>query len=334
MPHPRLAEPLLFGDSQSAVSTSLQTFSDQIASAFPGLEAYDALPSDDGFLSKMARLQLPSLELVAGIMTPTRVSRRECVNTTLLIPLTGHHRTHVDGGVLSYGATQGCLFLPAGANPMVGYEDQRHLFLLNIDQALLQATARAMRGEYEDEDAAPLDTSHVQVLPMQVAGAPLAGIARHLGALIDLHGLDAQVLHQLGMQDFIYRHLVPLFPHRPAATPRATPRAHKRRAIDRVCSAALADLSRPITLTDMATQAHMSVRALQYTFQERFGLSPLDWLRQQRLALARQRLERGEFTSIALLAQECGLGTASRFAAQYRQQFGQLPSVAAGRRRG
>ncbi len=332
MSHPRFAEPLLFGNRQSEASTSLQVFSDRIAHAFPGLEGYDALPGHGGFFSKHARLQLPGMELVASAMTPTRVSRRDNIHTTLLIPLQGHCSVQVEGRVLPWGATQGCLFLPAGCGPTLGYGDERHLLMLHIGTAELQAAARAMLGTYED--AAPLDTGHAQMLPLHVAGAPLASAARHLGALIDLHGLDAQVLHQMGMQDFIYRHLVPLFPRRPAATPRATPRAHKRRAIDRVCSAALADLSRPITLTDMATQAHMSVRALQYAFQERFGLSPLDWLRQRRLALAHQRLLRGDFTSLALLAQECGLGTASRFAAQYRQQFGQLPSVTAGRRRG
>lgn len=332
MSHPRLAEPLLFGNRQSEASTSLRVFSDRIAHAFPGLEGYDALPGHGGFFSKNARLQLPGLELVASAMTPTRVSRSDNIHTTLLIPLRGHCSVQVEGRVLPWGAAQGCLFLPAGCGPTLGYGDERHLLMLHIGTAELQAAARAMLGTYED--AAPLDTGHAQVLPLQVAGAPLASAARHLGALIDLHGLDAQVLHQLGIQDFIYRHLVPLFPHRPAAAPCATPRAHKRRAIDRVCSAALADLSRPIALTDMAAQAHMSVRALQYAFQERFGMSPLDWLRQQRLALARQRLLRGDFTSVALLAQECGLGTASRFAALYRQQFGQLPSVAAGRRRG
>jgi AraC-like DNA-binding protein len=334
MSHPRLAEPLLFGDSQSEASTSLQVFSDRIARVFPGLDAYDSLPGQGGFFSKNVRLQLPGLELVASAMTPTRVSRSDNTHTTLLIPLQGHCSVQVEGGrVLPWGAAQGCLFLPAGCGPTLGYGDERHLLMLHIETAMLQAAARSMLGEYED--AAPLETGHAQVLPLHVAGAPLATAARHLGALIDLHGLDAHVLHQLGLQDFIYRHLVPLFQRGNATPPpHDLPRTHKRRAIDRVCGAALADLSRPITLTEMATQAHMSVRALQYAFQERFGMSPLDWLRQQRLALAHQRLLRGDFTSLALLAQECGLGTASRFAAQYRQQFGQLPSVTAGRRRG
>lgn len=333
MTHPLLAEPLLFGESQSEASTSLQVFSDRVARVLPGLDAYDALPGHSRFFSKNARLQLPGLDMLASTMTHTRMRRSDSTHTTLMIPLQGHCSAQVDGRVLPWGTAQGCLYLPSGCGPTLGYGDERHLLMLHIETAELQAAACAMLGTYED--AAPLDIGHAQVLPLQVAGVPLAAVARHLGALIDLYGLDAQVLHQMGMQDFIYRHLVPLYQRRSAALPpREPPRVRKRRTIDRVCGAALADLSRPITLTEMATQAHMSVRALQYAFQERFGMSPLDWLRQQRLAQAHQRLLRGDFISLARLAQECGLGTASRFAAQYRQQFGQLPSVTAGRRRG
>ncbi|MFT4240995.1 MAG: AraC family transcriptional regulator [Acidovorax sp.] len=333
MPAPRIAEPLLFGDSQSETSTSLRVFSDRMAQVFPGLEAYDALPGADGFFSKHARLQLPGLELVASAMTPTRVSRSDSVPATMLIPLQGHCHVQVDGRTLHWGPGQGCLYLAEDCGPTVGYGETRNQLMLRLDTDMLQAAARAVLGTCEE--AAPLAIGHAQVLPMQVGSAPLDGIARHLGALIDLHGSDSQVLHQLGLQDFIYRHLVSLFSMgaRPFPQPRLIP-AHKRRAIDRVCDTALADLSRPHTLTAMAAQAHMSVRALQYAFQERFGLSPMDWLRQQRLARAHQRLRRGDFTSITLLAQECGLGTASRFAALYRQQFGQSPSVVAGRRRG
>lgn len=333
MPPAHFAEPLLFGDRQSETSTSLRTFSDRIAQVFPGLDAYDALPGQGGFFSKNTRLQLPGLELVASAMTPTRVSRSGNTHTTLLIPLQGHCSVQVEGRTLHWGATQGCLYMPADCGPTLGYGDERHLLMLHIDQARLQAAARAVLGAHEE--AAPLDIGHAQVMPMHVGSAPLADIARHLGALVDLYGLDAQVLNQVGLQDFIYRHLAQLFPRRELTPPpRALHRTHKRRAIDRVCDAALENLSRPLTLTEMAAWAHMSVRALQYAFQERFGLSPSDWLRQQRLAQARQRLLRGDFISMTVLAQECGLGTASRFAAMYRQQFGQLPSVTAGRRRG
>jgi AraC-like DNA-binding protein len=321
--------PLLFGDHQSVASASLKAFSDQIARAFPGLDAYDALPGHNDFFSKSAELRLPGMDLVASAMTPTRVSRSDNTHTTLLIPLQGHCSVQVDGRVLPWGATQGCLFLPGGCGPTLGYGDDRHLLMLHLNPALLQAAARAMLGM--EDNAEPLDITHAQVLPMNVVGAPLTAVARHLGALIDLHDLDAQTLHQLGLQDFLYRQLVPLFRRGQVAPhPRGILSARKRRAINRVCGIALGDLSRPVTLTEMAAQAHMSVRALQYAFQERFSLSPLDWLRQQRLALAHQRLLRGDFTTIALLAQECGLGTASRFTALYKQKFSQLPSVTAG----
>jgi transcriptional regulator GlxA family with amidase domain len=72
----------------------------------------------------------------------------------------------------------------------------------------------------------------------------------------------------------------------------------------------------------------MSKRSLHYAFQDRFGVTPMQWVRQERLTLARSQLAiatRG--TSITALALSCGFTKPARFASYYSLQFGELPSV-------
>ncbi len=69
-------------------------------------------------------------------------------------------------------------------------------------------------------------------------------------------------------------------------------------------------------------------RTLEYAFEERFGLSPLRFIRVQRLHHARRQLAAAEPGSIkvAQVAHNLGFRHLSRFAQEYRGLFGELPS--------
>jgi AraC-like DNA-binding protein len=242
----------------------------------------------------------------------------------------GERSIDVDGRQMCWGERLGSLYLPAGTPLTPGTGRALDFLWLPLDLSLLITVARAMRPDIPSQRL-DLQTRRARVLPLDVGGIPLRKLVRHVTALGRLYGQDAQLLQALGLRELIYRHLVLLF--RPdwllASTPSGAPMAHKRRAVDRVCDLLLQDLSRTTSLADMAAHAHMSVRSLQYAFQSRFGMSPLDWLRGQRLALARDRLLHGEHAGITHLAHACGFGSASRFAATYRQRYGEAPSATA-----
>ena len=295
----------------------------------PGSSSCYAWAGHADFHRQRATLTVPGLDLALGSITPATAAR--CVaSTLLLIPLRGERNITVDGRRLPWGAAQGCLFLPAGTRVAPGSGGDLEFLRLQLDLRLLEAAARAMRAPYDPCQSIDLQTRHARVLPLAVGGALLVDLVRQIGALIDLYDHDAQLLQQLGLRDFIYRHLVLLFrPDWLAGAAASAPKPHKRRAVDRVCDLLQQDLGRAATLTEMAAHAHMSVRTLQYAFQSRFGMSPLDWLREQRLALARSRLLQGDHAGITALAQDCGFGSASRFAAAYRQRYGETPSATA-----
>lgn len=88
-----------------------------------------------------------------------------------------------------------------------------------------------------------------------------------------------------------------------------------------------AHISEPVSLDVLADVAGVRPRTLQSHFRKHLGTTPVGWIRQARLALARRKLLQSNpddtVTEIALCS---GFGQLGRFAAQYRRQFGELPS--------
>ncbi len=71
---------------------------------------------------------------------------------------------------------------------------------------------------------------------------------------------------------------------------------------------ALERLDRPLSLTDLAARAGMSVRTLSRRFREEVGMSPGRWLTVQRVDLARRLLEASDLP-VDQIAQRAGFGT-------------------------
>ena len=97
-----------------------------------------------------------------------------------------------------------------------------------------------------------------------------------------------------------------------------------KRALDYLRSA---DDAMP-TVPGLCKAINVSQRTLEYAFRETFGLSPLGYLRLQRLHAVRRHLmveNRGQ-TTVAAIACEHGFYELGRFAAVYAKIFGELPS--------
>lgn len=89
---------------------------------------------------------------------------------------------------------------------------------------------------------------------------------------------------------------------------------------------AMRHLDEPLTLTDLARQAGVSVRTLTRRFHAESGVSPLQWLLHQRIERAKELLET---TSLAMdqVAQACGLGTADSLRGHLVRRTGLTPSA-------
>lgn len=131
------------------------------------------------------------------------------------------------------------------------------------------------------------------------------GAFEELIALALLQGLDNNYTHLLA-------------PERHAPAPR-----HLRRAEAFMRENA----GRNLSLGDIAAAAGCSIRSLQLAFRQWRDTTPMAMLRDLRLDAARTALTSGEHLgSVAEIARAQGFTHLGRFAASYRQRFGEYPS--------
>lgn len=97
------------------------------------------------------------------------------------------------------------------------------------------------------------------------------------------------------------------------------------RTVKRVIEAIEAAPERAWSLGDMARQAEVSGRRLQQGFHEHVGMTPIAYLRRERLQRAHRDLQEGG-SSVADTAYRWGFNNLGRFARAYRERFGEAPS--------
>jgi AraC family ethanolamine operon transcriptional activator len=85
----------------------------------------------------------------------------------------------------------------------------------------------------------------------------------------------------------------------------------------------------PIQIIDVCRALAVSRRTLQYSFEEVLGLNPATYLRVLRLNRARQDLLANDVNALQVkdVASRWGFWHLSRFGAEYRELYGELPSV-------
>ncbi|MEU7907011.1 helix-turn-helix domain-containing protein [Actinoplanes sp. NPDC049118] len=84
-------------------------------------------------------------------------------------------------------------------------------------------------------------------------------------------------------------------------------------------------LDRPLTISDLAAQAAVSVATLHRRFRAQLGTTPLAWLTGERVALACRLIERGE-SRLETVARSTGLGTATNLRLLLRRETGLSPT--------
>ena len=78
---------------------------------------------------------------------------------------------------------------------------------------------------------------------------------------------------------------------------------------------------------ELAREVHLSPRALQAGFRREVGMTPMDYLRDVRLRHVRTALvaARGQSTTVRAVATQFGFLHLGRFAATYRDRYGESP---------
>jgi AraC-like DNA-binding protein len=91
------------------------------------------------------------------------------------------------------------------------------------------------------------------------------------------------------------------------------------------------NLTNGITLARLCAVAGVGDRWLESSFKARYGQTPLRYVMSRRLALARRRLaDASPGETVARIAGDAGFTHLGRFAAMYRQAYGESPSATLG----
>jgi transcriptional regulator GlxA family with amidase domain len=102
-------------------------------------------------------------------------------------------------------------------------------------------------------------------------------------------------------------------------------RTHLHPGVHRAQDYLIASLTTPVSLTDLAVAAEMTVRSLSRAFKEATGLTPVQYHQRLRLELGATLLDNPEL-SIEAIAQTCGFDDARHFRRLWQRAFGAPPS--------
>jgi transcriptional regulator GlxA family with amidase domain len=169
-----------------------------------------------------------------------------------------------------------------------------------------------------------------RLVPLVIGDLHFSALIRHLCDQVDLVGMNHRMLQQLHFEESIYRYVAMLlYPDsfglmslRTDATPRK---------LGAVCEFIRAHLDEPLSLSRLEEVSGLSRRSLQYAFVRHYNLTPMEWVREQRLMRVRTLLRRAEpGMTVKSQALRCGFSNLASFASYYRERFGELPSETLG----
>jgi transcriptional regulator GlxA family with amidase domain len=88
-------------------------------------------------------------------------------------------------------------------------------------------------------------------------------------------------------------------------------------------------ISEPVYLSEICAATGASERTVRLCCQEHLGMSPVKYLWLRRMYLARNALKRAciETATVTQIATDTGFWELGRFATEYNELFGELPSV-------
>ncbi|MDH4986957.1 AraC family transcriptional regulator [Aminobacter anthyllidis] len=95
--------------------------------------------------------------------------------------------------------------------------------------------------------------------------------------------------------------------------------------IQRLMRALRADIARNWQIEDMAAISSLSASQLHRQFRQKTGTTPMDWMRHERMNLAKRLLTESD-AKISAVALSCGYGDPYHFSRDFRRIAGQSPS--------
>ncbi len=318
--------PLAFGEGLATECRSLLDFAEATRKAFPTLRDYDSAQPKQ-FRTRTANSEINGLHFLVVTLPEARTTA--VVDGYGLQTFVFHLHGTCDFQIerksfVARGKSSAVLIPNECAWRVHAFNASTVTMAVNPHQ--LRSTAEAMLGP----DATLSDTEQFgSPTELRIGSLSFDRIFRLSFSQMDGYGGIQRLLNASGLDDTFRRTLVLCaMPQRfiKESEARETPINHRQ--LRTVCDYVMADLAKPVSLTDLERLAHMSRRTLHNAFKKSFGMSPMAWVREQRLLMAHDRLSKvHDQTSVTQVLFSCGFTDASLFSAHYMHRFGEYPSA-------
>jgi len=298
---------------------------ERLAAALP-LRQILPLSSGEPCRQWLATLPLGGLQLTALIATSSRLLLHRHGGITALLGYGGELRLRQADRTLLCGRDS---LLLLGGEACLWEGQAWSVVALQVPVESLLAACQAMAGE-EAKPAAwkrLIRGNHPFALGGDDDTVPLQQALRHLVAIIaDLANLGEpgeRMLQRLQLEEPALRLLAALLVPE-LRRPQALELARQRQRLAQDSFAELLSyirehLGEPLNLSELEVHSHYSRRALQYAFQERLGCTASQWIRGQRLDLARRQLEHPQLEdTVTSIATACGYRSMSLFSIDFQ----------------
>lgn len=320
---------LAFGETKAHKSFDARAMTETLSADFPGMTIIEPLHHQakiSSFLNKSCSVTLGNLNILATASTPCLYDLRENTAVTqITIPIYGEAEICVENKKYRINAHKTGSVL-GHYRRAVGFNTATNCIVFSTNPETLSEVAKRMLTIEETEEDI-LDLTKTRELNLTGYGYSISAyflaLARVLNGLTDV----PHVMNNIGIEDLFYRQLVLLLAaSRFREFSRRKSSANLDQAFDSICDLSLARLNHPLTMTEMEHLSGLGTKTFAKQFRLRFGCSPMEWQRQERLRIARERLLGGDkVINIAQLSADLGFASPKSFLLHYRKRFGENP---------
>ena len=323
---PSFLAPLAFAGKLTAYVNCPVELGTKLKLAIKCLQSYDALDKQAPFSSQSAYVKINDLSIGAFSSSASQY-RSNCNEKTLFVPFAGTGLVINNQQKIQYRAGVSAALLSQGEVNAVN--SMRSVMVIKVDETRLRNITRDMLN-IEDNALISSHEDASREVSLAMGNISFDTLFRHYASIINQYHLHPNLLNKTGIDDGIYSAMAMMLQPKLFADMANHDRTtqYDQRLLDRTCQYIQANLTNTITLSMLDNISHMSRRKLHYAFQDRYGCSPMRWVRNERLILANNYLRHAQaWDTVTAIAYHCGFTKLSSFASNYQAMFGELPSV-------
>lgn len=237
------------------------------------------------------------------------------------VPLRGYTLSRCGTEEIESNPGRAAVLTPTEESSMLWSPDCVQL-AVKVSRAVVDRTVESFLG-YPPEEAIRFSVG------FDIATGPGLNWVRAVMLLRDAVDSNAPDLVLRPLEELVVGQLLAAQPNNFTGRLAGESRPPRPRALARVLELIENDPGAAHSVADMARAARVSVRSLQLMFSDHLDLTPVEYLRRVRLARAREELVAaipGDGESVADIAFRNGFAHLPRFAAAYREKYGETPS--------